>query len=94
MLGKNIKYIHLERQAHRAGLTHQPFSLSQIEDEIKGARTILRNTRKQHQEERTNFLQQLLEEYSQQYNLSAQHILQTLIDQEHMKKSITTYATL
>ena len=80
LLGKNITTTHLEKQAQRAGIPHQSCPLCQIQDDITEVRIQLRKIRKQHNKERKQFLQQLSEEYSQNGNLSAQHILQTIIE--------------
>ena len=84
--GKNITTTHLENQAKRAGIFHQPYTLRQLQEHIYETRKQLRQIRKNHTEERKKFLQKLSEEYSQEGNLSAHHILQTIIEREHIKK--------
>ena len=86
--GKNITTTHLENQAKRAGILHQPYTLRQLQEHIYETRKQLRQIRKHHTEERKKFLQKLSEEYSQEGNLSAHHILQTIIEREHIKKYI------
>ena len=56
LLGKNITTTHLETHAQRAGISHQPCPLSQIQDDITAERIQLRKIRKQHDEERKQFL--------------------------------------
>lgn len=81
---KNLTTTHLEKQAQRAGIPHQSRPLNQIQDEITEVRMQLRKIRKQHNKEIKQFLQQLSEEYFQNCNLYAQHILQTIIEGEHI----------
>jgi hypothetical protein len=84
--GKNITENHLENQAKRAGISHTLCTPSKIKEHIIETRQKLQQIRKKHTEERQQFLQKLSEEYSQNGNLSAQKILQAIIEREHIKK--------
>ena len=90
---KNITSSHLTKLAQKAGIQKKTYTIRELNQEIKKAKKNLRQIRTKHQEERANFLQQLSEEYAYQGNRSAQQILQTLIEQEHIKKKPSQHTT-
>ena len=69
----------------------QNCTLSQINEYISETWQKLRDIRKNHSNVRKKILQSLSEEYSNKGNASSQHIIQTILERENIKKYTEIY---